>query len=379
MAGSAEIIDADGHVVEPANLWTDRTAKRFVDRVPRIELGNDGLERLVVEGTPDPILPPGAVSLAANYGRPIPKKREDRRFALQTEPGGWDPAARLKQMDADGIDLAVVYPTLGLMWQHLVRDPDLAEEICRIYNDWVIDEYCHYDPSRLVPAIQMPLWDIARTTAEIERCAAKGARSAILPAYLDGLADYGHPQFEPLWEVAEATGIAVGLHVAGAEHPAGTAAFYTPRTGYFWWLVSFADELRWSLTAFFQGAVFDRFPHLTVLILEAGSGWIPFWLDRMDSKFPNGQWSTKLEREPSSYFRTNLFVSVDPDESGIPALAGRIGSDRMMWASDYPHGDAVAEPVRLVRAAIKELTPDQQIDVLGRTATTAYRLNESDH
>lgn len=372
---SANVIDADGHVVEPPNLWTDRAAKRFADRVPRIDLGDDGLERLVVEGLPDPIMPPGAVSLAANYGRPIPRKREDRRFLLQTEPGGWDPAARLRQMDVDGIDLAVVYPTLGLMWQHLVRDPALAHEICRIYNDWVIDEYCHHDSARLVPAIQLPLWDLSQTVAEVERCAAKGARAAILPAYLADLPDFGQPQFDPLWEVAESTGVSIGLHVSGAEHPAGSSSFYTPKTGYFWWLVSFSDELRWSLTAFFQGAVWDRFPGLTVLILEAGGGWIPAWLDRMDSKFPNGRWSTKLKNTPSTYFGTNLFVSVDPDESSIPMLTERVGADRIMWASDYPHGDAVAEPVKLIRSAVQDLTVDQQADILGRTAVVAYRLN----
>jgi predicted TIM-barrel fold metal-dependent hydrolase len=99
--------------------------------------------------------------------------------------------------------------------------------------------------------------------------------------------------------------------------------------------------VRHQFTTLFDYGVFDRFPRLKVLVLESGGGWIGYWLDRIDAVYGHTFIGTRvpLERKPSDYFRERVWISCDPDERTIPALADRFGADRFLWASDFPHAD----------------------------------------
>ena len=109
--------------------------------------------------------------------------------------------------------------------------------------------------------------------------------------------------------------------------------------------VQAADGVRHQFTTLFDYGVFDRFPRLKVLVLESGGGWIGYWLDRMDGIYGHtaiGQ-RVPLENPPSYYFRERCWISCDPDERSIPAMADLFGADRFMWASDFPHADHTPE------------------------------------
>ena len=105
--------------------------------------------------------------------------------------------------------------------------------------------------------------------------------------------------------------------------------------------VTASDGVRHQFTTLFDYGVFDKFPQLKVLVLESGGGWIGYWLDRIDAVYGHTFIGTRvpLEHKPSDYFRERIWISCDPDERTIPALAERFGADRFMWASDFPHAD----------------------------------------
>jgi uncharacterized protein len=123
------------------------------------------------------------------------------------------------------------------------------------------------------------------------------------------------------------------------------------------------------------GGVFDRFPKLKVLLLETGAGWIAHFLQRLDNKYKHLGWKTDMQDKPSNYFRHQCWISLDPDETTIPAMVERCGADRFIWASDFPHFDASTEPVEETRRAIAPLSKSDQRKILGDNAAVAYGLS----
>jgi predicted TIM-barrel fold metal-dependent hydrolase len=105
--------------------------------------------------------------------------------------------------------------------------------------------------------------------------------------------------------------------------------------------VTASDGVRQQFTTLFDYGVFDKFPRLKVLVLESGGGWIGYWLDRIDAVYGHTFIGTRvpLKQKPSDYFRERIWISSDPDERMIPALAARYGVERFLWASDFPHAD----------------------------------------
>jgi predicted TIM-barrel fold metal-dependent hydrolase len=139
-----------------------------------------------------------------------------------------------------------------------------------------------------------------------------------------------HPTFEPQWTK--------GTRMGGWENVRELRLGAS---------VQASDGVRHQFATLFDYGVFDKFPRLKVLVLESGGGWIGYMLDRMDAVFshtPIG-YRVPLEHPPSYYFRTRCWISCDPDERTIPALADRFGADRFLWASDFPHADHTPEYV----------------------------------
>ena len=171
-----ELISADSHVNEPADLWTERIDRKFRDRAPRVVDNPPGQKPgayLMLEG-----IAPLHVAQGMGAGK---KPEELPGFFQGTtykdgRPGGWDPAARVKDMDVDGVDADVIYTTLGFR-QFWLTDAALQRACFRVYNDWLA-EYCAYAPRRLAGLALISLWDVDDGVKELERCArARGSRA----------------------------------------------------------------------------------------------------------------------------------------------------------------------------------------------------------
>ena len=153
MTRTYNVVDADGHILEPLTLWDDYIDPEFRERRPQFVIDNNGKERLSVEGK---LLgnPRGIGSLGSVGVRQGAVRLDSLKYA-DGKKGGFDPHARIVDMDADGIDAAFLYPSLGL-FTGAMEDPPLAAAMCRAYNRWLAD-YCKPFPDRLFGVAMLPM------------------------------------------------------------------------------------------------------------------------------------------------------------------------------------------------------------------------------
>jgi predicted TIM-barrel fold metal-dependent hydrolase len=253
-----------------------------------------------------------------------------------SRPGG--SADYLRDMDVEGIDLAIFYPTASLFIGD-VRDPEWETVYCRAYNDWLSD-FCRANPDRLRGVALMPLHDIRAACEELNRAAGSlGLVGAMIPSTFSyGPGNVGEAYFDGFYQEAERLGVPVGIHHSGSVR-AETAGFQHFLQIH---LLSHVPEQIKAVTAIVIGGVLERFPRLKVGFLEAGCGWVPFWLEHMDEEFEKRHREVPwLRQKPSDYIRNcPAYFGVEPEEKLIPLVAREIGSDKLMYASDYPHWDS---------------------------------------
>jgi predicted TIM-barrel fold metal-dependent hydrolase len=140
--------------------------------------------------------------------------------------------------------------------------------------------------------------------------------------------------------------------------------------------VQASDGVRAQFTTLFDYGVFDKFPNLEVLVLESGGGWIGYWLDRIDAVYSHTFIGTRvpLDLKPSDYFRRQVWISCDPDERTIPALAERYGPDRFLWASDFPHADHTPEYVTDLQELADAFPPEARQAFIGGNAKRLFDI-----
>ena len=374
-----KIIDADGHILEPVDLWQNYLEARFKDRAIRMDTGDDGVEYLVVENKPLPITR-GIGPTAAGIGQPLRAIFEPGRFGYRDGPAGaYDAQARLQRMDTDGIDISVLFPTLGLIWEPGISDVELSSAYCRAYNNWILD-FCSADPNRLIPVAHLVLLDIDAAITEAKRVAKLGHKGVFVCAAPANKRAFWDRAYDPLWAVLQEYDLSIGFHTAVHEDFLGhqwiaqeNTDFMDSSFVYFQCLPLVAD-VQAALAALFQGAVFDRFPSLKVNLLEVGAGWIPHALDRWDSKYQKIGYKTGLKHLPSEYFARQCWISFDPDETTIAYMAQRYGAERFVWASDFPHWDGSLDALGETKEAIASLAPEAQQCVLGDNVARLYNL-----
>jgi len=166
-------IDADGHILEPPGLWQKNLEAKFKDRALGLARDKNGVESFIVDGHFSAIS--RGLGIAAAFGQPGEVAFSNEFSYMDGPPGAYEPHARVKLLDEEGIDAAVLYPTLGLLWEGEVNDPELAIAYCRVYNDW-ITEFCSPYPNRLYPVAHISLMDVDRAVVELKRVAKKGIK-----------------------------------------------------------------------------------------------------------------------------------------------------------------------------------------------------------
>src|SRR5512147_2768767 len=167
-------VDADGHVLEPRDTWQRYLEPTLRDRAIRIERDGDGVEVLLVDGRSHLGLR-GRLGALGGIGMDATDLMSvgQRSYEDGCPPGGYDPQARLRVMDEEQIDIALLYPTIGIAWEGMVRDPHLATAYCRAYNRWIVD-FCSTDRRRLVPIAHICLMDPEGAVGEVRRARQDG-------------------------------------------------------------------------------------------------------------------------------------------------------------------------------------------------------------
>jgi uncharacterized protein len=328
-------VSADGHFVEPADLWLQRMDRRFRDRAPRVE-SRDNADWYVIDGvTAFPVGLEGA-SMEDKIAGEI-KMMGGRRHA-RTRPGAWDPQARIADLKLDHISAEVLYPgALGLQFW-AAPDPEYQAECCRVYNDWV-SEFCSADPARFLGAAVIPMRGSIELAVKETQRAAKltGIKTLSIPTTMASR-HYSDPAYEPLWAALQEANLPVSIHIGTTGEPVydlflklgiGTgvveAKVLTGQRG--------MAELIWA-------GVPQRYPKLRFIIAEGGIGWIPTLVGFMDHWWTDHRrWmEPKLDEKPSVYFNRQFWATFEEDRAGvILAREGILNPDRIMWGSDYPH------------------------------------------
>jgi predicted TIM-barrel fold metal-dependent hydrolase len=360
------VVDADGHVVEPMGAWEGLPQGIR----PRISADRSGYEHVVVGDTEILAVPLG------NLARPGSTFDDPASFRPLAEalPGGWDPVARLRDMDAEGIDQAVLYPTIGLYFS-VVDDPAAATALAAAYNDWLAS-YCATDPRRLFGAAMLPLQDAAAAARELRRAVSElGFVAGFVrpnPCRGRSLSDRA---YDALWAVAEELDVPIGIH-EGSSVIVPTLGSDRPFNPLVLHAVSHPFEEMLACAELIAFGVLERHPRLRCIFLEASGGWVPFWLERLDEQAESfGGFCPGMARRPSEYFARQCAVSFEIDERTLPALAPFVGDTRIVWGSDYPHHDATFPgAVDAIRATVAPCPTAVQAKILGVNARRIYRL-----
>ncbi len=374
-------VDADGHILEPRNTWLDYITPTYRERAIRIARDERGDEVLLIDGRPLEMLRNRLASLGGIEMDPVAVITPGRfSYEEGCPPGGYDPAARLRVMDAERIDIALLYPTIGICWEGHVQDPALAHAYTEAYNRWLVD-FCSHDPRRLVPIAHINLLDSTLAVREMRRAHAAGCRGIYLSPdlFARGHKRFNDPSLDVVWACAQELELPVAFHVVVRDQPTTSYIDSYQAGGRAFGLLNFAFlaiDVMAGFTELLSCGVLERYPRLRVAILEAGANWISAWLDRLDHKYEVIRAVTCLSVPPSEYFRRQCVVSADPDESLTAAVVAHVGAEYFVWASDYPHIDASMGVVSTIRRHLAVLPLADQARVLGGNALRFYGLSQ---
>jgi predicted TIM-barrel fold metal-dependent hydrolase len=373
MARQYNVVDADGHILEPLNLWTDYIDPAYRDRAPRLVTNNKGRQQLQVDtallGNADRGL--GAIgAIGARDGHVI----ADGFEYSQGRPGGFDPHMRIPDMEMDGIDAAFLYPSIGLFVGG-IQDPGLAGATCRAYNRWLAD-YCMPYPDRLFGVAMLPMQDVETAIKEMTYARKElGFRAGFLRPNPYNNRLIHDPVYEPFWGAAEELDFAIGFHEGaspgmpqvGIDRFNGRGAQH---------IISHTMEMMLACLSMIWGGVCERHPKLRVGFLESGGGWIAPWLDRMDRHFDDqGFNDSGLKHRPSELFQRQCWISFEPVEGSLKVLADYVGPDKIMWATDYPHPDGFFPGApKMIQKQLEGLSEETKRGVMAGGAMGFYGL-----
>jgi predicted TIM-barrel fold metal-dependent hydrolase len=369
----AVILSSDSHVFEPPDLWTTRIDAPFRARAPRMQR-IDGADQIVIEA--DQIL--SGIGLISNAGARFeaPETISGQGRFEDVPRGGYEPEHHLRDMELDGVSGEVLYPSQGLFYFR-VADGALMSAIFRAYNDWLA-EFCQADSSRLKGIAMINLDDVHDGIHELERAARLGLAGAMITEYPLEHRRYDQPEYEPFWAAAEALGMPLSLHTAtrrqGKIRGAGEKTLRdasSRATKAFYPALSMCDMI-------FSG-VFERYPRLTLAIVEFELAWAPHVLTSMDYTYRerHGEaiYRFKDGMRPSDFFHRNVVLSFQEDAIGI-RLRDAIGVDNMMWGSDYPHSESTFPRSReILKEILAGVPADEQAKIVGGNTARVYHFH----
>jgi predicted TIM-barrel fold metal-dependent hydrolase len=334
MKSGLKIMDSDMHLREPADLWDKYMEPEFRDQAPKVLSSTARssamvlLDGKILQGYQPTYR--GGIFDATRIDAEITDARE-RKF---------DNISQLQAMDREGLDVAALYPSIGLgIMMREQMSPKLAAAVARAYNNWLYD-FCQADPKRLKGVAMLPLHDPAEAVKEARRAVAELGFVGVFarPEPLHNLPWHSR-YFDSLWSVLEELGIPLGFHSAAA---AGELPQIGDRFGdnlLLRHVVSHPMENMLAMVDIIGGGVCDRHPKLKVAFLECYCGWVSFLLHRMDNAMEKGRFPTAGKLKPSEYFKRQCWISTE-HEKELPMIISLMGDDRIVFSTDYPHGDS---------------------------------------
>lgn len=330
-------ISVDDHVQEPPEVWTQRLSKsRWGNRLPHVERQDNGTERWVVDGQ---ILPLPGVAAA---GAAMPDRTREPQRWEDVPKMAYEPAERLKAMDADGVDYSVLYPIIaGMAGETFGRltDPELELACVQAYNDWLIEEWACVS-KRFIPQCIVPIWPVEATVTEIKRAIALGHKGVVYPAVPMKLRDVPHinePDYDLVWATCQDLGVPLCFHAGSTPtiqfpsyegfSPGVTAAFKA--------LTRSISNVS-VIANFLFSRILTRFPNLKVVFAESSLGWGGYEIEYADHQSEaDGLHLEGYDLKPSEIFKRQCYLTAWYDRASIQTRHF-IGTGNIMWATNFP-------------------------------------------
>jgi predicted TIM-barrel fold metal-dependent hydrolase len=387
------IISVDDHVVEPAHVWQSRLPEKYKSQGPRIVIAPQG-EMNLVDGAWDE--KPGDSDTMAAWWH-----YEDHQYQIKQiiacpgmkpedvtakgvtyediSPGCFEPKARLADMDANHVEASLCFPNYPRFCGQLFaerKDMELSKLCVEAYNDWMVDEWCGDSGGRLIPLCLVPLWDVELAAAEIRRNAARGVRAVAfseLPVWL-GLPSIHTDYWNPFIRACQETDTVICMHIGSGTKTVDTGPDApTIMSSNLIACNSVASMLDWIFSS-----KLEEFPKLKLLYAECQIGWIPYFIERADDTWQTHQWAQgekRLPKPPSHYYQQSVYSCFFKDTVGVE-LIEKVGIDRVMFETDYPHQDGTFPHTKAVAERLFSHLPQDQVDKIARG--NAIRLFDLD-
>ena len=326
-----KILSADSHVIEPADVWTSRIDKRFLDRAPRV------IKRTPTTKATSSLLKDCARSRSRGSLSPasIPKTLPKRWRAVTPASvrARGIPSCESKTRNATASRARCCIQASGMRLFQM-EDGDLRAACFRAYNDWLAD-YCAHNPRRLAGVAMVSLDDPLEGVEELRRAANKGLRGAMIWGAAPAERPYSDPSYDPFWAVAHDLGTPISLHILTERR--GGSDFQSVMKGY----PALHHSVERSLTEIIFAGVL-KFPRA-----PAGIGRKRYRMDSAFSPTPRpfvreislSRKKETIANPPSFYFRRQVAATLQDDRVGV-VTRHFIGVKSLMWGSDFPHSDS---------------------------------------
>jgi predicted TIM-barrel fold metal-dependent hydrolase len=363
---SYPIISADSHITEHPDTYSAHIDPAWRDRAPKLIDGGERGDLFVIDGMDTPI----AMGLVAAAGKPAEELTMSGVRFEELHRSGWDPAARMADQDRDGVAAEIIYPTVGmLLCNH--RDFDYKKACFDAYNRWIA-EYCSTNPARLLGCGQTAVRSPAETVSDLKKIRELGLRGVMMPG--DPLEeDYDSQIYNPVWEAAIDLGLPLSFHILTTRQQAPVRG---PRINSFLSIIRGNQDIMGTLIF---GGVFDRYPELKVVCVEADAGWVPHYMYRMDHAYKRHRnWLAKgvsLARLPSEYFSEHVYTTFQDDWVAF-RLVNDMNWRRLLWANDFPHSDSTWPwSQQMLAEQTANLTEEQKRGILCDNVAELYRID----
>ena len=350
MKHGLQIIDSDIHVIEPPTLWQEYLDPQWRDRAPE-PVVERGPVLFRIDGK---AIPPFTDEPERLRAWEVRREAARRKAGLEETPHpvspgtsdgdrGTRPEAMLNAMQVEGIDIGIVFRT----WASHVfaidgMDPEFAAALCRAYNRWAAD-FCDTDRARLRLGAMVPMQDAEHAISEAEHAIRDlGAITLVLPSHMVNDRPIYDRIYDPLWALAEEAGVAVSFHGNHTTYTSGHLGGRYKDNMVLSHAAGQPVELMLQMGAALTGGILSRYPNLRMAFLEGNCGWLPWWLWALDER-----WESWADRDlfgqdelPSTLFRRQCFISIEPDEELGKHVVAELGDDNIVISTDWPHDDS---------------------------------------
>jgi predicted TIM-barrel fold metal-dependent hydrolase len=374
------LFDADNHLYETEDALTRHLPEEYRGAIEYVQVR--GRTKIAIRGqiseyipnpTFDVVARPGAMEEYYRVGNPDGKsRREIFGEPMRSIPAFREPGPRLELMDELGIGKTLMFPTLASLIEERMRDdPELIHAVIHSLNEWLYETWSFNYKDRIftTPVITLPIVD--KAIEEFDRCVERGARAILVrpapvPGY-GGSRSFGLPEFDPFWRRVVEADVLVALHSSDSGYSRyandweGSKREFLPFQPDVFRMTADWRPIQDSVSALICHGALSRFPELKIAVIENGSSWVEPLLKTLADlykKMPH-----QFPEDPVTVFKRNIHISPFWEED-LAELADLIGVERVLFGSDYPHPEGLADPVTYIDQLTK-LGAEDQAKIMG--------------